>query len=122
MEHNTRLKWLFDAPRLSLSHALNVRNIPFLEVSRIKGLRWLLLHRRDNLEKYTAQRLKRSLALNEPLQCAYLLKEQLGELWEQKDGRDAWGSCAIGARRQKPAAFDNSKLWRRPSFAMPRGF
>jgi transposase len=35
--------------------------------------------------------LKRSLALNAPLQCAYLLKEELGELWEQKDGREAWG-------------------------------
>jgi transposase len=57
----------------------------------IKGLRWLLLHRRDNLEKDAAQRLKRSLALNEPLQCAYLLKEELAELWEQRDGREAWG-------------------------------
>ena len=57
----------------------------------IKGLRWLLLHRRDNLEKDAARRLKRSLALNEPLQCAYLLKEELAELWEQRDGRDAWG-------------------------------
>jgi transposase len=47
----------------------------------IKGLRWLLLHRRDNLEKDAARRLKRSLALNEPLQCAYLLKEELAELW-----------------------------------------
>ncbi|MGB7837073.1 MAG: ISL3 family transposase [Terrimicrobiaceae bacterium] len=56
----------------------------------IKGLQ-LLLHRRDNLEKDAARRLERSLALNEPLQCAYLLKEELGELWEQKDGRDAWG-------------------------------
>jgi transposase len=55
----------------------------------IKGLRWLLLHRRDNLEKDAARRLKRSLALNEPLQCAYLLKEELTELWEQRDGR--WG-------------------------------
>ena len=44
----------------------------------IKGLRWLLLHRRDNLEKDAARRLERSLALNEPLQCAYLLKEELG--------------------------------------------
>jgi transposase len=57
----------------------------------IKGLRWLLLHRRDNLEKDAARRLQRSLALNEPLQCAYLLKEELGELWEQKNGREAWG-------------------------------
>ena len=39
----------------------------------IKGLRWLLLHRLDNLEKDAARRLERNLALNEPLQCAYLL-------------------------------------------------
>jgi transposase len=57
----------------------------------IKGLRWLLLHRRDNLKKDATRRLDRSLALNEPLQCAYLPKEELGELWEQKDGREAWG-------------------------------
>ena len=87
----------------------------------IKGLRWLLLHRRDNLEKDAARRLERSLTLNEPLQCAYLLKEELGELWEQKDGREAWGSCANGAPRQKPAASGNSMRWPRPSFAMPRG-
>ena len=56
----------------------------------IKGLRWLLLHRRDNLEKDAARRLERSLVLNEPLQCAYLLKEELAEFWQQKDGREAW--------------------------------
>ena len=38
----------------------------------IKGLRWLLLHRRDNLEKDAAKRLERSLEINQPLQCAYL--------------------------------------------------
>ena len=36
----------------------------------IKGLRWLLLHRRDNLEKDAAKRLERSLEINQPLQCA----------------------------------------------------
>jgi transposase len=56
----------------------------------IKGLRWLLLHRRDNLEKDAAKRLERSLEINQPLQCAYLLKEELGELWQQDDGRKAW--------------------------------
>lgn len=56
----------------------------------IKGLRWLLLHRRDNLEKDAAKRLERSLEINQPLQCAYLLKEELGELWQQDDGRRAW--------------------------------
>lgn len=56
----------------------------------IKGLRWLLLHRHDNLEKDAAKRLERSLKINQPLQCAYLLKEELGELWQQSDGRKAW--------------------------------
>jgi len=56
----------------------------------IKGLRWLLLHRKDNLEKDAASRLRHALGLNEPLQCAYLLKEELGLLWEQTDGRKAW--------------------------------
>jgi transposase len=56
----------------------------------IKGLRWLLLHRKDNLEPQATQRLEQSLQLNVPLQCAYLLKEELGLLWEQTDGRQAW--------------------------------
>lgn len=56
----------------------------------IKGLRWLLLHRYDNLEKDASRRLERSLKLNRPLECAYLLKEELGELWQQCDGRKAW--------------------------------
>ena len=56
----------------------------------IKGMRWLLLHRRDNLEKDAARRLEKSLELNQPLECAYLLKEELGELWQQEDGRKAW--------------------------------
>jgi transposase len=50
----------------------------------------LLLHRADNLEKDSAARLERSLKINEPLQCAYLLKEELGEIWTQSDGRKAW--------------------------------
>ena len=54
----------------------------------IKGLRWLLLHRRDNLEKDAARRLKCGLALNAPLQCGYLLKEELAEFWEQRNGRE----------------------------------
>lgn len=56
----------------------------------IKGLRWLLLHRKTNLQPDAARRLEESLALNAPLQCAYVLKEELGLLWEQPDGRSAW--------------------------------
>ena len=55
-------------------------------LNSIKGLRWLLLNRADNLKKDAAKRLGRSLKINEPLQCAYLLKEELGELWMQSDG------------------------------------
>ena len=54
------------------------------------------------------------LTLNEPLQCASLLKEELGELWEQKDGGEAWGFLRECAPRQKPAASGNSMRWPRP--------
>lgn len=67
----------------------------------IKGLRWLLLHRKDNLEEDAAKRLERSLRLNEPLQCAYLLKEELGLLWMQPDGRSAWAFLREWAAKAK---------------------
>ena len=57
----------------------------------IKGLRWLLLHRRDNLEKDAARRPERSLALNEPCNALTCSRRNSQELWRQKDGRDAWG-------------------------------
>lgn len=49
----------------------------------IKGTRWLLLYRRDNLPKNKAGELKRALEMNKPLATAYLLKEELGLAWEQ---------------------------------------
>lgn len=58
--------------------------------ANIKGLRWLLLHRKDNLEPSARKRLDAALDLNQPLATAYLLKEQMGEIWEQTDGRAAW--------------------------------
>lgn len=57
---------------------------------RIKGMRWLLLHRWENLDRDAARRLAKGLEVNRPLQAGYLLKEELGLLWEQKDGRAAW--------------------------------
>jgi len=67
----------------------------------IKGLRWLLLHRQDNLEPDAVKRLQASLRLNEPLHCAYLLKEELGLLWEQADGRQAWAFLRDWAAKAK---------------------
>lgn len=49
----------------------------------IKGTRWLLLYRRENLPKNKARELQRALELNRPLATAYLLKEELALAWEQ---------------------------------------
>lgn len=49
----------------------------------IKGTRWLLLYRRDNLPKNKARALQKALRLNQPLATAYLLKEELALAWEE---------------------------------------
>lgn len=47
-----------------------------------KGVRYLLLLRRDNVEEEKLPRLDEALKHNEPLFTGYLLKEALGSLWE----------------------------------------
>ena len=49
----------------------------------VKGIRYLLLMRRENVEEEKLPRLDEALKHNEPLFTAYLLKEALGLLWEQ---------------------------------------
>lgn len=49
----------------------------------VKGLRYLLLMRRDNVQAEKLPRLDEALKHNEPLFTGYLLKEALGLLWEQ---------------------------------------
>jgi transposase len=53
----------------------------------LKGTRWLLLKRPENLDPLRNEpaRLQEALKLNQPLATAYYLKEQLGEVWEQED-------------------------------------
>jgi transposase len=53
----------------------------------LKGVRWLLLKRPENLDPShkEPQRLREALRLNEPLATAYYLKEELNEIWEQDD-------------------------------------
>lgn len=53
--------------------------------SVIKGIRWLLLKRSDNLnkEKDEQKRLQQALEINKPLATAYYLKEELRLLWGQ---------------------------------------
>ena len=48
----------------------------------IKGTRYLLLTREDNLKPEQLPKLERALKLNEPLSQGWYLKEELGLLWE----------------------------------------
>jgi transposase len=53
----------------------------------LKGIRWLLLKRPENLDgtRNEPERLQEALRLNEPLATAYYLKDALNEIWEQDD-------------------------------------
>jgi transposase len=62
-----------------------------LEKDVLKGSRWLLLKRPENLDasRNEHQRLEDALRLNAPLATAYYLKEELGEFWEQDSPEEA---------------------------------
>ena len=60
-----------------------VREATGLMKQTVKGVRYLLLMRRDNVEAEKLPRLEEALKHNEPLFTGYLLKEALGLLWEQ---------------------------------------
>jgi transposase len=53
----------------------------------LKGTRWLLLKNPENLDplRNEQQRLEEALALNTPLTVAYYLKEDLRQIWQQKN-------------------------------------
>jgi transposase len=59
--------------------------------SVLKGTRWLLLKNPENLEpkRNESQRLQQALQLNKPLAAAYYLKEDLRQLWSQRDKHEA---------------------------------
>ena len=60
-----------------------VREATGMMKQTVKGLRYLLLMRRDNLQPEKLPQLDAALKTNAPLFTAYLLKEALGLLWEQ---------------------------------------
>jgi len=62
-----------------------------MEKSVLKGIRWLLLKRPENLDptRNEPQRLEEALRLNEPLSIAYHLKEELDQIWEQENRAEA---------------------------------
>jgi len=57
----------------------------------LKGVRWLLLKRPEQLDasRREPKRLREALRLNEPLAMAYHLKDELNEIWEQEDRESA---------------------------------
>jgi transposase len=57
----------------------------------LKGVRWLLLKRPENLDpaRKEPQRLEEALRLNAPLSTAYYLKAELNEIWEQDEEEEA---------------------------------
>ena len=60
-----------------------VREAAGLMKKTVKGIRYLLLMRRENIQEEKLPPLDEALKQNEPLFLGYLLKEALGLLWEQ---------------------------------------
>ena len=58
-----------------------------LQKAVLKGTRWLLLKNPENLEdeRDERKRLEKALALNKPLATVYYMKEDLRQIWDQKD-------------------------------------
>lgn len=65
-----------------------VREATDLMKKTVKGIRYLLLMRRDKLGKEQLPRLDEALQQNAPLLEGYLLKEALAALWEQESRED----------------------------------
>jgi transposase len=55
----------------------------------IKGTRWLLLKASENLSHEHRAKLDEALDLNKPLAPAYYMKEDLRQLWSQRDKQSA---------------------------------
>lgn len=60
----------------------------------LKGTRWLLLKNPENLDpdRNEKERLDAALSINRPLSIAYYLKEDLRQIWSQKNEAEA-GKC-----------------------------
>jgi transposase len=81
---------LFHEKLSNLRRELHRETTDRLHKEVLKGTRWLLLKRPENLDatRNEPARLEEALRLNQPLATAYYLKEDLAEVWEQED-RDA---------------------------------
>lgn len=78
---------LFNEKLTQLRRDLYREAIDMLQKEVLKGVRWLLLKNPENLEdkRNERERLEEALRLNQPLACAYYLKEDLRQIWDQPD-------------------------------------
>ena len=78
---------LFNEKLSELRRGLYREATDMLQKKVLKGTRWLLLKRPENLDpkRNEQERLAEALQLNQPLATAYYLKEDLAEVWEQED-------------------------------------
>jgi transposase len=78
---------LFNDKLSDLRRELHREASDMLHKEVLKGTRWLLLKRPENLDpkRNEQARLDAALRLNQPLATAYYLKEDLAEVWEQDD-------------------------------------
>jgi transposase len=63
----------------------------YLKSQALKGIRWILLKNPENLDKNKNEKehLEKALRVNKPLAIAYYLKEDLRQLWNQKNKEEA---------------------------------
>jgi transposase len=82
---------LFNEKLSNLRRDLYRETTDMLHKQVLKGTRWLLLKRPENLDPKHNEpaRLEEALRLNRPLATAYYLKEDLAEVWEQEDQETA---------------------------------
>jgi len=78
---------LFNEKLTQLRRDLYREAIDMLQKEVLKGVRWLLLKNPENLEdkRNERERLEEALRINQPLACAYYLKEDLRQIWNQPD-------------------------------------
>jgi transposase len=76
---------LFNEQLTQLRRELYREATDLLKKEVLKGTRWLLLKNPENLDdkRNERARLEEALRLNQPLACAYYLKEDLRQIWNQ---------------------------------------
>lgn len=110
-EHLPSAKIVFDKFHVIKNYSVvinKIRNIEFKKAATkkkeaIKGTKYLLLKNKDKLKKNQKEQLQRLLELNQNINIAYMLKDDLKRVWNYKSPGwankclDGWISTAIAS-------------------------